>query len=269
MAFNTGELSAGVDVVPEFRVLPAAAPGQSALFDGVIQHHFTGREHHQVLQRPLGPLGGRIEETDGLHLIPPELQPHRLGIERREQVDDPSPDAELAPFFHHRAALIPPLQEVLEKSRTLQAFSRHHVGQQVPDPVFRGQLLAQSHGRGHHEPGLPGSQSHGRRGQAGAAHVGVKAQFPKGQDLVGRKHEHPGPRASGPDFRFSQKKGQVLKYLFRKIDIGRDEENRAVDLLKEPGQDISPGPGGEALEMRLPGFPGEGRGQVLRSRAGE
>ena len=41
-----------------------------------------------------------------------------------------------------------------------------------------------------------------------------------------------------------------------------------MDVLKEPGQDISPGPGSEALEMRLPGFPGEGRGQVLRSRAG-
>jgi hypothetical protein len=57
--------------------------------------------------------------------------------------------------------------------------------------------------------------------------------------------------------------------LFRKIDIRRNEENRAVDLLKEPGQDISPGPGSEALEIRLPGFPAEGRGQALRSRAGE
>jgi len=40
-------------------------------------------------------------------------------------------------------------------------------------------------------------------------------------------------------------------------------------LLKEPGQDISPGPGSKALEIRLPGFPGEGCGQALRSRAGE
>ena len=112
------------------------------------------------------------------------------------------------------------------------------------------------------------SQGHVGGGQAGAAHVGVKAQFPEGQDLVGRKHEHPGLRASGPDRLFSQKKGQVLKNLFRKLDIRRDEENRTVDVLKEPGQDISPGPGSEALEMRLPGFPGEGRGQVLRSRAG-
>ena len=215
MPFNAGELPALVDVVIEFRVLPAAAPGQRALFDGVIQHHFTGREHYQVIQRPLGPLGGGIEETDGLHLIPPELQPGRMGIQRREQVDDPSPDAELAPFFHHGPALIPPIQEVLEKSRPLQAFSRHHVGQQVPDPVFRGQLLAQGHGRGHHEPGLLRSQGHGRRGQAGAAHVGVKAQFPEGQDFVGREHEHPGLRAHGPDRLFSQKKGQVLKYLFR------------------------------------------------------
>ena len=42
-----------------------------------------------------------------------------------------------------------------------------------------------------------------------------------------------------------------------------------MEVLKQPSQDISPGPGSEALEMRLPGFSGEGRGQVLRSRAGE
>ena len=66
----------------------------------------------------------------------------------------------------------------------------------------------------------------------------------------------------------SQEKGQVLKNLFGNINIGRDEENRAVELLKEPGQDIGPGPGSKALKMRLPGFPGEGNGQVLRSRAG-
>lgn len=161
-------------------VLPAAAPGQTALFGGIIQHHFTGGEYHKVLQPPLGPLGGRIEESDRLHLIPPELQPHRLGIERREQVDDPSPDAELSPFFHHGAALIPPFQEVLEKNRPLQVFSRHHVGQQVPDAAFRGQLLAQGQGRGHHEPGLLRNQGHGRGCQAGAAHVGVKTQFPEG-----------------------------------------------------------------------------------------
>ena len=56
--------------------------------------------------------------------------------------------------------------------------------------------------------------------------------------------------------------------MFRNLDIGRDEKNRAVEVLKQPGQDISLGPGSEALDMRLPGFPGEGHGQVLRSRAG-
>jgi hypothetical protein len=72
-------------------------------------------------------------------------------------------------------------------------------------------------------------------------------------------------RDSGPT---AQKKAQVLKNLFRKIDIRRDEENRPVELLEEPGQDIGPGPGSEALKMRLPGSSGEGRSQVLRSRAG-
>jgi hypothetical protein len=83
---------------------------------------------------------------------------------------------------------------------------------------------------------------------------------------MGREHEHPGLRTGGPDL-LSQEKGQVFENLFRKIDIWGDKENRAVDLLKEPGQDISSGPGSETLEKRLPGFPGEGDGQVLRSRA--
>jgi hypothetical protein len=39
-------------------------------------------------------------------------------------------------------------------------------------------------------------------------------------------------------------------------------------LLEEPGQDIGPSPGSETLKIHLPGFPPEGVGQVLRSRAG-
>jgi hypothetical protein len=35
--------------------------------------------------------------------------------------------------------------------------------------------------------------------------------------------------------------------LFRNLDIRRNEENRAVEVLKQPGQDIGPGPGSEAL----------------------
>jgi hypothetical protein len=85
---------------------------------------------------------------------------------------------------------------------------------------------------------------------------------------VGREHEHPGLRACNPDRLFSQEKGQILKYLFRKFDIRGDEKNRAVDVLIEPGQDISPGPGSEALEIRLTGFPGEGNGEVMYSGAG-
>ena len=56
--------------------------------------------------------------------------------------------------------------------------------------------------------------------------------------------------------------------MFMKIDIRCNEEQRTLDMLKEPGQDISPGPGSEALEIGLPGFPGEGSGQVLHSGAG-
>ena len=56
--------------------------------------------------------------------------------------------------------------------------------------------------------------------------------------------------------------------MFRNLDIGCNEENRAVEMLEQPGQDISPGPGRETLEMRQPRFPEESHGQVLRSGAG-
>ncbi len=85
---------------------------------------------------------------------------------------------------------------------------------------------------------------------------------------MGRKNEHPGLRAIGLGIVFPQKKDQVLQNLFRNLDIGGNEENRAVEVLKQPGQDISPGPGSEALDVRLAGFPGEGCGQMLRSGAG-
>ena len=113
--------------------------------------------------------------------------------------------------------------------------------------------MPQGQGRGHHEPGLFRGQGHGGGRQTGTTDVGVKAQFPEGQDFMGRKHKQAEFRASGPAS-FSQEKGQVFKYLFRRLDIRRDEENRALELLKEPGQDIGPGPGSKALKMRLPGF---------------
>jgi hypothetical protein len=56
--------------------------------------------------------------------------------------------------------------------------------------------------------------------------------------------------------------------LFRNFYIRGKEENRAVEVLKQPGQDISPGCGSESLEVRLAGFPGEDRGQMLCSGAG-
>jgi len=56
--------------------------------------------------------------------------------------------------------------------------------------------------------------------------------------------------------------------LFMKVDIGSDEQNRALDLLEEPGQDISPGSGRETLEISQARGPGEDLGQVVRPRAG-
>ena len=53
--------------------------------------------------------------------------------------------------------------------------------------------------------------------------------------------------------------------MFMEIDIRCDQQNRTLDLLEETGQDISPGPRSEPLEIGLPRFPGESHGQLRRS----
>ena len=116
MAFDAGKMPPQLDVLPELGVLAALAPGQGVFPGRGVQNHLAGRQHQQFFQRTLGTLAGRVKETQGLHLVPPELQTHGLVIERREEVDDPPPDAEFPPFFHHRPPLIAAFQEDLQEN---------------------------------------------------------------------------------------------------------------------------------------------------------
>jgi hypothetical protein len=43
--------------------------------------------------------------------------------------------------------------------------------------------------------------------------------------------------------------------MFMKIDVRGNEKQRTLDLLKKTGQDVSPGPRSEPLEIGLPRFP--------------
>ena len=189
VTFDAGKMAPFLDVFPKLRVLAALAPAQGVFPGPGLQHHFAGRQHHQLLQAPQGPLGRRIEPADGLHFVAPKLQAHRLLIERRKQVDDAAPDAEIAPVLHHRPPGIAAVQQVLEKSLALQVLAGQHVGQHVPDPLGRRQLLAQGHGRGYHKEGICRGEGQISPGHPGAADLRVEAQLPEGQDLVPRKQE--------------------------------------------------------------------------------
>ena len=246
-----------LDVFPKLRVLAALAPAQGVFPGRGVQHHFAGRQHHQLLQAPQGPLGRRIEPADGLHFVAPELQAHRLLIERRKQVDDAAPDAEIAPVLHHRPPGIAAVQQVLEKSLALQVLAGQHIGQHVPHPLGRGQLLAQGHGRGYHKEGICRGEGQISRGHPGAADLRVEAQLPEGQDLVPRKQQKarlgPGVRVRGAP----QKESQVLQKGFVALAVGGHQQEGPRQFPKEAGEQEGSGGRSKTLQKNLAGFPGK------------
>ncbi len=82
---------------------------------------------------------------------------------------------------------------------------------------------------------------------------------------MGRKDEQRGPGSivsSGIIFR---EKGQILQEGLVGPGIRGDKKHGPLEPLKEPGQNISPGGGGETLKINLPGARKEGLGNFLPS----
>ena len=63
MPLEAGKVNALLHVLPEPGVPALAASLQGPLPGGLIQDNFADGKHHQVFQRGLGTLGGRVEEA--------------------------------------------------------------------------------------------------------------------------------------------------------------------------------------------------------------
>lgn len=61
---------------------------------------------------PHGPLRLGVERARALHLVPEELEPHRLLVQRAPDIDDPAADGERPGVLHERHARVPERDEL-------------------------------------------------------------------------------------------------------------------------------------------------------------
>ena len=142
------------------RDLGGELAGPAAL--GLAQPHLPARPGLDRGQLGQGPLAGHGEGPDALDLVAPQLDPDRVVLAGREEVDQAAPDGDLAPALDHVGAGVAgrdqPLQQLLEVDPVAGGHG-HRLDHVQPG----GEWL-------HHRPGGHGQQAQARSvGGAGAA----------------------------------------------------------------------------------------------------
>ena len=84
-----------------------ARPGRGAAPDVLVQQQLAARRCPQPVDLLQRALVGDGEGADLLDVVTPELHPHRVLLGRREHVDDPAADRELAPLLDEVDACTP------------------------------------------------------------------------------------------------------------------------------------------------------------------
>ena len=104
--------------------------------------------NHALLAGIERTLRGRVERAHGLDAVSQKLDPQWLPGERREEIDNPPPDADFALFLNQRDPPIAPLQAVIDKGGQRQ-FIAGTQPEGSGDELFLGQEpLQQGLGRG-------------------------------------------------------------------------------------------------------------------------
>jgi hypothetical protein len=78
-----------------------------------ILRELAERQQQQVFDRVERPLRARVEDAHALDVVAEELEPHGPRIARREDVEDPAADGEVARILHERHAMVAPAHEPL------------------------------------------------------------------------------------------------------------------------------------------------------------
>jgi hypothetical protein len=186
------------------RHLGGELAGPAAL--GLAQADLAARPGLDRGQLGQGALAGHGEGADALDLVAPELDPDRVVLARREEVDQAAADGHLAPALDHVGAPVAggdqPLQQLLELDpvavATVTGLDRVQAGGQRLHHARAGTVSRRSRHLGGARAGGAGAGGGHRLGAGREALVGQRLPGREGGRRVGaagtRPRRRPGPR---------------------------------------------------------------------------
>ncbi len=236
----------------------------------------VGRRRHRreedASERSRRSLRVGVERPDRFHLLEPELDTHRLGEVRGEDVDETAADGEVAAFGDEVGSRVPLRDERGDEASHLDALSRRHDQAAFPDVVGSRQDSEERPGRNHEKIDVPLGEA-GERPVLLAPHlqrrrdplVWRQRRRRKERDALGAEDRRrvPVERCGVPLVRAdddplqSQRRRRGAKEIGQKPRRGTDERHPSRSVLEDPGLETREkgrhgGRGGDLLEDGVP-----------------
>jgi len=189
-------LAPGADRLVERIVLPRGAEfhpvGLPEPRDrSLVEDHFRGRRQFQTVQLAGGALGCGVEVAQAVQHVAKQVQPHRLGVARRVDVDDAAAQGKIAGLGHRRTGRIAHPRQVAAQ-RLLVDLPADPGGEARPgDGLARRQLLHRRvQCRQQHEGAGHALRQHRQRGHAPGDDLGVGRDAVIGETIPARQRQH-------------------------------------------------------------------------------
>ena len=196
---------------------------------GKLGEHLGGRQDLRLADVLCAPLGTRVEESQGVHLVPEELRPHRPGLGGGKEIQDAAPQGKLAHALH---LLAPGVARGGESPGQLGQVAA------LPHPQHLGGLGEQGLGKGALEQGLHGAHQQGALPRRQSAQHAQPPVLPLAGDH-GRVVKGKLPGLQGAH-RLAGKGGQVLCHALGLPLVGAHHHHRALLVPAHSGGKIGP-----------------------------
>ena len=128
--------------------------------DVLFQHElFPHRPDIALREKLLGALGGGIEQTDGIYLVPEKFEAERVGHERREDIQDAAASGEFTLFADRLISNVTGLAKIADDLVHGLVLSDLQMPSKLPEPGGARKSRNQRVKSGHHEPCLEVEES--------------------------------------------------------------------------------------------------------------
>ena len=107
--------------------LPVRLHGRQALLHfPLVQHQLQSRIDRDGIRIVHRLLTLRVKIAQGIHLVPPQLDPDRILLGQGKNIQDPAPEGEFSPVLHLGSILIAELQQPAADLLQIQHISHRH-----------------------------------------------------------------------------------------------------------------------------------------------